>query len=72
MSVVAKTHVSSSSLGYKHLVSRLIECQYEITDKFTHYLSNTKPDHSMGMHILIPAQGPRSQPRSMENLRKVI
>ena len=55
----------------KELMSRLIESQYEVTDTFSYYLSLRKPDHSTGVHFLIPSTGFKSNATSLSKLQKV-
>ncbi|KAG1674638.1 ARF GTPase-activating protein GIT1 [Nymphon striatum] len=40
--------------GYHHLADRLVECQYELTDRLAHYLCGRKPDHQSNQHYIIP------------------
>jgi hypothetical protein len=40
--------------GHHQLADRLIECQYELTDKLSFYVSGRKPMHSIGEHFLVP------------------
>ncbi len=40
--------------GHHQLADRLIECQYELTDKLSFYLSGRIPVHSIGEHYLVP------------------
>ncbi|XP_014674693.1 PREDICTED: ARF GTPase-activating protein GIT2-like isoform X1 [Priapulus caudatus] len=40
--------------GHPDLADRLVEFQYEVTDRLTHYLCGRKPDHQSGQHFLIP------------------
>lgn len=36
------------------MADRLVEFQYEVTDRLAHYLCGRKPDHQSGQHFLIP------------------
>lgn len=36
------------------LADRLVECQYELTDRLAFYLCQRKPDHRTGIHFKIP------------------
>ena len=36
------------------LSDRLLECQYELTDRLAFYLCQKKPDHRTGQHFIIP------------------
>ena len=40
--------------GHHQLADRLIECQYELTDKLSFFLCGRKPVHSIGEHFLVP------------------
>ena len=40
--------------GHHQLADRLIECQYELTDKLSLFVSGRKPMHSIGEHFLVP------------------
>ncbi|XP_065831543.1 ARF GTPase-activating protein GIT2-like [Oscarella lobularis] len=41
--------------GYHELADRLIECQYELTDRLTFYVCGRRPDHSSGEHYAVPS-----------------
>lgn len=41
-------------IGHHQLADRLIECQYELTDKISFFLCGRKPVHSIGEHFLVP------------------
>lgn len=45
---------SSRIAGHHQLADRLIECQYELSDKLSVFLCGRKPNHSIGEHFLIP------------------
>lgn len=45
---------SCSDAGYKDVGNRLLESQYEVTDRMSYYLCERKPDHLSGQHFLIP------------------
>uniref|UniRef100_S4RKX7 GIT ArfGAP 2 n=1 Tax=Petromyzon marinus TaxID=7757 RepID=S4RKX7_PETMA len=50
-----KTPVDPSKLaGYHELAERLMECQYELTDRLAFYLCGRRPDHRSGQHFIIP------------------
>lgn len=53
------------------LANRLIECQYEVTDKFSNYLCHRKPDHEKGIHFLIPQSTTKSDSHAISKLKKV-
>lgn len=55
----------------KDILSRLIENQYEMTDKFTKYLCNRKPDHGNNQHFFIPQISIPLSPTATEKLRKL-
>ncbi|KAL5016285.1 hypothetical protein ScPMuIL_005874 [Solemya velum] len=40
--------------GLNDLADRLVECQYELTDRLAFFLCSKKPDHRMGTHFIIP------------------
>nr|XP_022339476.1 ARF GTPase-activating protein GIT2-like isoform X4 [Crassostrea virginica] len=40
--------------GHMDLADRLVECQYELTDRLAFYLCQRKPDHRTGVHFKIP------------------
>uniref|UniRef100_A0A8C4Q4M9 G protein-coupled receptor kinase interacting ArfGAP 2a n=1 Tax=Eptatretus burgeri TaxID=7764 RepID=A0A8C4Q4M9_EPTBU len=40
--------------GHIELAERLLECQFELTDRLTFYLCGRKPDHKTGQHFVIP------------------
>ena len=42
------------STGHKDIADRLIELQYELTDRIAFYLCGRKPDHRNGHHFIIP------------------
>ena len=46
--------MSSRIAGHHPLADRLIECQYELSDKLSMFLCGRKPNHSIGEHFLIP------------------
>jgi hypothetical protein len=43
--------------GYGDLADRLVELQYELTDRLTFYICGRKPDHRIGQHFKIPELG---------------
>ncbi|KAB0795589.1 hypothetical protein PPYR_12428 [Photinus pyralis] len=53
------------------LANRLIECQYDVTDKFSYYLCHRKPDHEKGVHFLIPQASTKCDQQAMSKLRKL-
>lgn len=40
--------------GFPNIAQRLIEVQFELTDRLTYYLCGRRPDHQNGVHYLIP------------------
>ncbi|XP_051515206.1 ARF GTPase-activating protein GIT2a isoform X3 [Myxocyprinus asiaticus] len=40
--------------GHQDLADRLVEVQYELTDRLAFYLCGRKPDHKNGQHFIIP------------------
>ncbi|XP_029333066.1 ARF GTPase-activating protein GIT2 isoform X11 [Mus caroli] len=45
--------------GHHELAERLVEIQYELTDRLAFYLCGRKPDHKSGQHFLIPQRADR-------------
>lgn len=43
-----------SENGYHDIAYRLLEYQYELTDRLGFYVCERKPDHSSGQHFVIP------------------
>uniref|UniRef100_A0A3Q3JJY1 Arf-GAP domain-containing protein n=1 Tax=Monopterus albus TaxID=43700 RepID=A0A3Q3JJY1_MONAL len=40
--------------GHHDLADRLVEIQYELTDRLAFYLCGRKPDHKSGQHFIVP------------------
>ncbi|KAG7245794.1 hypothetical protein CRUP_004155, partial [Coryphaenoides rupestris] len=40
--------------GHQEVADRLVEIQYELTDRLTFYLCGRRPDHRNGQHFIIP------------------
>uniref|UniRef100_A0A673XXS8 G protein-coupled receptor kinase interacting ArfGAP 2b n=1 Tax=Salmo trutta TaxID=8032 RepID=A0A673XXS8_SALTR len=40
--------------GHQELADRLVEIQYELTDRLAFYLCGRRPDHRTGQHFIIP------------------
>ncbi|CAJ1068797.1 ARF GTPase-activating protein GIT2a isoform X4 [Xyrichtys novacula] len=40
--------------GHHELADRLVEVQYELTDRLAFYLCGRKPDHKSGQHFIVP------------------
>ncbi|XP_033118808.1 ARF GTPase-activating protein GIT2-like isoform X2 [Anneissia japonica] len=51
------------SEGHMELAKRLVECEYEVTDRLAFYLCGKKPDHTTS-HFLIPEMKDSSLDRS--------
>ncbi|XP_017564792.1 ARF GTPase-activating protein GIT2a isoform X6 [Pygocentrus nattereri] len=47
--------------GHLDLADRLVEIQYELTDRLAFYLCGRKPDHKNGQHFIIPQLADSSQ-----------
>uniref|UniRef100_A0A8C1ZLW1 G protein-coupled receptor kinase interacting ArfGAP 2a n=1 Tax=Cyprinus carpio TaxID=7962 RepID=A0A8C1ZLW1_CYPCA len=47
--------------GHQDLADRLMEIQYELTDRLAFYLCGRKPDHKNGQHFIIPQMADRAQ-----------
>uniref|UniRef100_A0A8C5HDB6 Arf-GAP domain-containing protein n=1 Tax=Gouania willdenowi TaxID=441366 RepID=A0A8C5HDB6_GOUWI len=47
--------------GHMELAERLVECQYELTDRLAFYLCGRRPDHKNG-HYIIPQMADRYTP----------
>ncbi|XP_048370816.1 ARF GTPase-activating protein GIT2 isoform X11 [Sphaerodactylus townsendi] len=45
--------------GYHELAERLVEIQYELTDRLAFYLCGRRPDHKSGQHFIIPQMADR-------------
>ncbi|XP_077097499.1 ARF GTPase-activating protein GIT2a isoform X11 [Siphateles boraxobius] len=45
--------------GHQDLADRLVEVQYELTDRLAFYLCGRKPDHKSGQHFIIPQMADR-------------
>ncbi|XP_034647214.1 ARF GTPase-activating protein GIT2 isoform X3 [Trachemys scripta elegans] len=55
-----KTPVDCARQGGHHeLAERLVEIQYELTDRLAFYLCGRKPDHNNGQHFIIPQMADR-------------
>ncbi|XP_038059624.1 ARF GTPase-activating protein GIT2-like isoform X1 [Patiria miniata] len=50
--------------GHLELAERLVQCQYELTDRLTFYVCSKRPDHLGGQHFLIPEMADSSLDRS--------
>uniref|UniRef100_A0A3B3Z055 Arf-GAP domain-containing protein n=1 Tax=Poecilia mexicana TaxID=48701 RepID=A0A3B3Z055_9TELE len=47
-------------VGHYDLADRLVEIQYELTDRLAFYLCGRKPDHKNGEHFIVPQMADRS------------
>uniref|UniRef100_A0A4W5KM78 G protein-coupled receptor kinase interacting ArfGAP 2a n=1 Tax=Hucho hucho TaxID=62062 RepID=A0A4W5KM78_9TELE len=57
----AKTPIDyARQAGYHDLADRLVEIQYELTDRLAFYLCGRKPDHKNGQHFIVPQMADRS------------
>lgn len=45
--------------GHQELADRLVEIQYELTDRLAFYLCGRRPDHRTGQHFIIPQMADR-------------
>uniref|UniRef100_A0AAQ4PP39 GIT ArfGAP 1 n=1 Tax=Gasterosteus aculeatus aculeatus TaxID=481459 RepID=A0AAQ4PP39_GASAC len=55
--------------GHVELAERLVECQYELTDRLAFYLCGRRPDHKNG-HYIIPQMADRYAPLDLSELAK--
>ncbi|XP_018329559.1 ARF GTPase-activating protein GIT2 [Agrilus planipennis] len=55
----------------RELYNRLLDCQYEVTDKFSDYLCHRRPNHEKGIHFLIPQAGTKSDATALYKLKKL-
>ncbi|XP_045081117.1 ARF GTPase-activating protein GIT2-like isoform X6 [Coregonus clupeaformis] len=46
--------------GHQELADRLVEIQYELTDRLAFYLCGRRPDHRNGQHFIIPQMADRN------------
>uniref|UniRef100_A0A1A8RMX5 G protein-coupled receptor kinase interacting ArfGAP 1 n=1 Tax=Nothobranchius rachovii TaxID=451742 RepID=A0A1A8RMX5_9TELE len=53
---------SARQMGHVELAERLVECQYELTDRLAFYLCGRRPDHKNG-HYIIPQMADRARPK---------
>ncbi|KAM9117959.1 LOW QUALITY PROTEIN: ARF GTPase-activating protein GIT1 [Pangshura tecta] len=61
--VNGRTPIDYARQGAQHeLGDRLVECQYELTDRLAFYLCGRKPDHKNG-HYIIPQMADRARPK---------
>ncbi|XP_073171279.1 ARF GTPase-activating protein GIT1 isoform X3 [Lepidochelys kempii] len=61
--VNGRTPIDYARQAAQHeLADRLVECQYELTDRLAFYLCGRKPDHKNG-HYIIPQMADRARPK---------
>ncbi|XP_029685010.1 ARF GTPase-activating protein GIT2a isoform X2 [Takifugu rubripes] len=46
--------------GHHELAERLVEIQYELTDRLAFYLCGRRPDHKNGQHFIVPQMADRN------------
>ncbi|XP_044052838.1 ARF GTPase-activating protein GIT2a isoform X8 [Siniperca chuatsi] len=56
--------------GYHDLADRLVEVQYELTDRLAFYLCGRKPDHKNGQHFIVPQMADRNISLDLSELAK--
>eukprot|EP00063_Salmo_salar_P041390 XP_014016225.1 PREDICTED: ARF GTPase-activating protein GIT2 isoform X2 [Salmo salar] len=57
----AKTPINyARQAGYHDLADRLVEIQYELTDRLAFYLCGRKPNHKNGQHFIVPQMADRN------------
>uniref|UniRef100_A0A8C6AD01 GIT ArfGAP 2 n=1 Tax=Marmota marmota marmota TaxID=9994 RepID=A0A8C6AD01_MARMA len=56
--------------GHHELAERLVEIQYELTDRLAFYLCGRKPDHKNGQHFIIPQMTDRRLSLDLSELAK--
>ncbi|CAB1352885.1 unnamed protein product [Coregonus sp. 'balchen'] len=54
--------------GHQELADRLVEIQYELTDRLAFYLCGRRPDHRSGQHFIIPQMADSSLTISLKSL----
>ncbi|XP_007559228.1 ARF GTPase-activating protein GIT2a isoform X7 [Poecilia formosa] len=57
-------------VGHYDLADRLVEIQYELTDRLAFYLCGRKPDHKNGEHFIIPQMADRNVSPDLTELAK--
>ncbi|XP_021461092.1 ARF GTPase-activating protein GIT2a isoform X9 [Oncorhynchus mykiss] len=67
----AKTPIDyARQAGYHDLADRLVEIQYELTDRLAFYLCGRKPDHKNGQHFIVPQMADRNISLDLSELAK--
>ncbi|XP_035494615.2 ARF GTPase-activating protein GIT2a isoform X11 [Scophthalmus maximus] len=56
--------------GQHDLADRLVEIQYELTDRLAFYLCGRKPDHKNGQHFIVPQMADRNISLDLSELAK--
>ncbi|XP_047447843.1 ARF GTPase-activating protein GIT2a isoform X11 [Mugil cephalus] len=56
--------------GHHDLADRLVEIQYELTDRLAFYLCGRKPDHKSGQHFIVPQMADRNISLDLSELAK--
>ncbi|XP_015240618.1 PREDICTED: ARF GTPase-activating protein GIT2-like isoform X3 [Cyprinodon variegatus] len=56
--------------GHQELAERLVEIQYELTDRLTFYLCGRRPDHRHGQHFIIPQMADRNNSLDLSDFAK--
>ncbi|XP_034026139.1 ARF GTPase-activating protein GIT2a isoform X3 [Thalassophryne amazonica] len=56
--------------GHYDLADRLVEIQYELTDRLAFYLCGRKPEHKNGQHFIVPQMADRSISVDLSELAK--
>ncbi|XP_036069462.1 ARF GTPase-activating protein GIT2a isoform X3 [Oryzias melastigma] len=56
--------------GHHDLADRLVEIQYELTDRLAFYLCGRKPDHKNGQHFIVPQMADRTISVDLSELAK--
>uniref|UniRef100_A0AAY4BA12 G protein-coupled receptor kinase interacting ArfGAP 2a n=1 Tax=Denticeps clupeoides TaxID=299321 RepID=A0AAY4BA12_9TELE len=56
--------------GHHDLADRLVEIQYELTDRLAFYLCGRKADHRNGQHFIIPQMADRYSSQDLSELAK--
>ncbi|XP_008416922.1 ARF GTPase-activating protein GIT2a isoform X7 [Poecilia reticulata] len=57
-------------VGHYDLADRLVEIQYELTDRLAFYLCGRKPDHKNGEHFIVPQMADRNVSPDLTELAK--
>ncbi|XP_030291688.1 ARF GTPase-activating protein GIT2b isoform X6 [Sparus aurata] len=56
--------------GHQELAERLVEIQYELTDRLTFYLCGRRPGHRNGQHFIIPQMADRNNSLDLSEFAK--